>query len=219
MSLLIIIFFYLTSRPLGVKPEETKNTVLSQEETVVNIAKNVSPSIVTVGSGNEFPDMETASGFIVSTSGLIITNKHVVTDDEAKYFVMTSDLKKYPVNKIYRDQLHDLAALQIEPPAGLKPVILGDSNNIKVGQLAIAIGTALGEFPNTVTVGVISAVRSPFIQTSAAVNSGNSGGALLNSRGSVVGVTTAAVADSQNINFAIPANTVRNFLQRMSLVI
>ncbi|OGG28354.1 hypothetical protein A3A64_01930, partial [Candidatus Gottesmanbacteria bacterium RIFCSPLOWO2_01_FULL_48_11] len=163
----------------------------------------------------------------VGADGLIVTNKHVVGDPDAKYRVITKDDKTYDVVKIYRDPTNDLAILKIEA-VGLPTVELGDSNNIKVGQLAIAIGTALGEFRHTVTTGVISGVGrgitagSPFegyverldnvIQTDAAINPGNSGGPILNSAGQVIGVNVAVAGDGQNIGFAIPINVIKDSL-------
>jgi serine protease Do len=167
------------------------------------------------------------SGFIVDASGLVITNKHVVADVDAKYKVITADNKSYEVVKIYRDAVNDLAILKIEAK-DLSVVELGDSDKLQVGQFALAIGTALGEFRSTVTTGVISGLSrgitagSPYegseklnnvIQTSAAINPGNSGGPLLNSSGQVIGVNVAVAAQAQNIGFAIPINTVKESLK------
>src|SRR5579872_6330973 len=130
------------------------------------------------------------SGFIVSADGLIVTNKHVVSDTGGKYTIITSDDKKYTVQKIYRDPLNDVAILKVDLSQNngksLQPVILGDSAKLQVGQYACAIGTALGEFRNTVTTGVISGLGrgitagdqfqgqaedlNNVIQTSAAIN-------------------------------------------------
>ena len=169
------------------------------------------------------------SGFIISKDGLVITNRHVVSDTEAKYQILTYDNKKYDVKNIYRDPLNDLAILKINPPsAGLNPLKLGDSSKLKLGQMAIAIGTPLGEFTNTVTVGIISGLGrgitagSPYegyvekldnvIQTDAAISAGNSGGPLLNSKGQVIGVNTAIASEGENIGFAIPVNVVKELI-------
>ena len=173
-------------------------------------------------------DQNIGSGFIVSSDGLIITNKHVVSDTEASYKVLTNDNKKYTVEKIYRDSLNDLAILKIQA-TGLKPLELGDSSHLKLGQMTIAIGTPLGEFVNTVTKGIVSGLGrgitagSPFegyvekldgvIQTDAAINPGNSGGPLLNSRGQVIGVNSAIAQGGQNIGFALPVNSVKDLLK------
>lgn len=168
------------------------------------------------------------SGFIVSTDGLIITNKHVVSDTEATYKVLTNDKKEYTVDKIYRDPLNDLAILKINA-SNLKVLPMGDSSTLKLGQMAVAIGTPLGEFTNTVTVGIVSGLGrginagSPFegfvekldnvIQTDAAINPGNSGGPLLNSQGQVIGINTAIAQEGQNIGFAIPVDVIKTLIQ------
>ncbi len=181
------------------------------------------------GSQNQPQDI--GSGFIVTSDGLIITNKHVVSDAGSKYKVVTADNKTYDVVKIYRDPANDLAVLKINA-GGLSTVEMGDSGKIQVGQLAIAIGTALGQFRSTVTTGVISGLGrgisagSPFegsveqldnvIQTSAAISPGNSGGPLLNSGGQVVGVNAAVARDGQNIGFAIPINVIKDALKNFN---
>lgn len=163
------------------------------------------------------------SGFIISSDGLIVTNKHVVADENASYKVITNDEKTYEVKAISRDPLNDLAIIKISAK-DLPFLSMGDSNSLKLGQSVIAIGTPLGEFKNTVTTGIISGLGrgidagSPFessferldnvIQTDAAINPGNSGGPLLNSSGAVIGVNTAVSGEGQNIGFAIPSNII-----------
>jgi len=230
---------------------ENRLKVVSEENVIIDAVDNVSPSVVTIGiqqtrtspdvySFNPFDpfspfqrqqgssqqiEQDIGSGFIISSDGLIVTNKHVVSVTDATYRVITKDDKTYDVVKIYRDPDNDLAIIKINA-TGLTPVEMGDSSKIKVGQMAIAIGTALGEFRNTVTVGVISGVGrgitagSPFegsaekltnvIQTDAAINPGNSGGPLLNSAGQVIGVNTAVSSQGQNIGFALPINVVKD---------
>ncbi|HUD44796.1 MAG TPA: trypsin-like peptidase domain-containing protein [Patescibacteria group bacterium] len=176
------------------------------------------------------------SGFILTKDGLIVTNKHVVADVGGNYKVTTSDDKVYDVKKIYRDPLNDIAILQIDPTQNsgktLQPVPLGDSSHLQVGQFVIAIGTALGQFPNTVTTGVLSGVGRGItagsdlegfveqldnvIQTSAAINPGNSGGPLLNSSGQVIGINTAVSESGQNIGFALPINVVKDSLSNFN---
>lgn len=176
------------------------------------------------------------SGFILSQDGMIVTNKHVVADTQGKYTVITSAGKKYDVQKIYRDPLNDVAIVKIDPgqnpSSPLPPVTLGDSDKLQVGQFVIAIGTALGEFNNTVTTGVISGLGrgitagSEFegftekldnvIQTDAAINPGNSGGPLLNSQSQVIGVNTAVSQSGQNIGFALPINTIKDSLKNFN---
>lgn len=231
--------------------------ITNEESVVIDVVDKVSPAVVTVGItqtrrvGDMFElnpfdpfapfvpqpgksqkvEQNIGSGFVVASDGLIVTNKHVASDTTAKYRVITKDDKIYDVVKIYRDPTNDLAILKITA-TGLPTVEMGDSSKIKVGQLAIAIGTALGEFRSTVTTGVISGVGrgidagSPFegyverldnvIQTSAAINPGNSGGPLLNSSGQVVGINTAVASEGQNIGFAIPVNVIKDALSNFN---
>jgi S1-C subfamily serine protease len=163
------------------------------------------------------------SGFIISSDGLILTNKHVVADTAAEYTVLTNDGKKYDAKVLARDPAQDLAVLKIEV-SGLPVVALGNSDSLKLGQTAIAIGNSLGEFRNTVSVGVISGLARSItasgadigseslqnvIQTDAAINPGNSGGPLLNLKGEVVGINTAVAQGAQSIGFAIPINQAK----------
>lgn len=240
-------FFFPKGGPLS----ETiiKREVLQEESVVVNVAEKVSPSVVTIsvvspkrrilefspfegfGFREQGGEQDLATGFIVSSDGLILTNKHVVSLSNVKYKVITKDGKEYEVKKIYRDPANDIALLKIDPStgSGLATVELGDSDKLKVGQFVIAIGTALGEFRHTVTTGVISGLGrgitagSPFegyverldnvIQTDAAINPGNSGGPLLNSGGQVIGVNVAVAQGAQNIGFAIPIDIVKQSIE------
>jgi len=167
------------------------------------------------------------SGFIISSDGMILTNKHVVSDASADYTVLTNDGKKYDAKVLARDPVQDLAVIKIDA-TNLPVVTLGDSDSIKLGQTAIAIGNALGEFRNTVSVGAISGLSrsitasgGPFgseslqnlIQTDAAINPGNSGGPLLNLKGEVIGIDTAVASNAQNIGFAIPINQAKRDIQ------
>lgn len=167
------------------------------------------------------------SGFAISKDGYIVTNKHVVADGEAQYKVITNDGKQHDVLKISRDPLNDLAIVKIEAH-DLKTLSLADSENIKLGQTVIAIGTPLGQFTNTVTTGIISGLGRGIvantdlegsverldnvIQTDAAINPGNSGGPLISSDGLVIGVNTAISSSGQNIGFAIPSNVVSDLI-------
>lgn len=238
-----------------------KVKVITEESVVIDAVKKVGPSVVTVAeetppqAASPFDfgpfsifgvpsteDTQTpqqpqniGSGFIVSNDGLIVTNKHVVSDTGVKYQVITSSDKKYDVSKIYRDPFNDVALLKIDPSqnlgSSLTPVTLGDSSNLQVGQFVIAIGTALGEFRNTVTTGVISGLGRGItagggyqqaeqlqnvIQTDAAINPGNSGGPLLNSQALVIGVNAAVAVGGQNIGFALPINVIKDSLQNFN---
>jgi S1-C subfamily serine protease len=172
--------------------------------------------------GTQKQEVGGGSGFIISANGLVLTNKHVVSDTEAEYTVFTNDGKKYPAQVLARDPVQDLAVLKIDA-AGLPTLALADSDNIEAGQIAIAIGNALGEFRNTVNVGVISGIGRTItasgggtsetlqnvIQTDASINPGNSGGPLLNLIGEVIGINTAVAQGAQSIGFAIPINQAK----------
>ncbi len=175
---------------------------------------------------SEVQEVGGGSGFLISEDGLIITNKHVVEDAEASYTVFTNEGKKYTANVLARDPIQDLAVLKIDG-RGLPTVTLGNSDELALGQTAIAIGNALGEFKNTVGVGIISGLGRSItaagaqsaetiqgvIQTDAAINPGNSGGPLVNLRGEVVGVNVAVVQGAQNIGFALPINWAKADIQ------
>lgn len=223
-------------------------TLVNEESVVIDVVQKTSKSVVTVSIKTqerrvlEFDpfsgfrsrieggtQQDIGSGFVVSEDGLIVTNKHVVSDTNASYKVITNDQKEYDVKSINRDPSNDLAVLKIDVPQGeLESIDLGDSSNLKVGQFVIAIGTALGEFRHTVTTGVISGLGrgieagNPFegyveklddvIQTDAAINSGNSGGPLLNSMGQVIGINVAVAQGAQNVGFALPVNILKDAL-------
>ena len=173
--------------------------------------------------GTRLQEVGGGSGFIVSADGLVVTNKHVVFDKDASYTVFTNDGKKYDAKVLALDPANDLAIVKISG-SDFPVVVLGDSDALELGQTAIAIGNALAEFRNTVSVGVISGLSRTVtasgadfgeetirgvVQTDAAVNPGNSGGPLLNLRGEVVGINTAIVSGAENIGFAIPINQAK----------
>lgn len=172
--------------------------------------------------GTRLQEIGGGTGFVISSDGLILTNRHVVADTEAEYTVLFNDGSKVPAKVVARDPSLDMAVLRVSR-SNLKPLALGDSDQVKLGSTAIAIGNALGEFRNTVSVGVISGLARTIqasggseletlqnvIQTDAAINSGNSGGPLLNLRGEVIGINTAMVSGAQNIGFAIPINQIK----------
>jgi len=179
--------------------------------------------------GVEKREVGGGSGFIVSEKGLILTNKHVVLDEKADYTVLTNDGRRFPAKVLARDPVQDLAIIKIEATDGLKPIKLGDSDKLLIGQTVIAIGNALGEFQNTVSVGVISGLGRTItasggglietledvIQTDAAINRGNSGGPLLNLNGEVIGVNTAMSVEGENIGFAIPINKAKKDIEQV----
>ncbi len=186
--------------------------------------------------GTQKQEIGGGSGFIVSEDGLVLTNKHVVLDEQAEYTVLTNDGNKFPAKVLARDPVQDLAVLKIEPEknaasqsAAFPVVKLGDSSKLEIGQTVVAIGNALGEFRNTVSVGVVSGLGRTItasggtfvetledvIQTDAAINKGNSGGPLLNLMGEVIGINTATVQDAQSIGFAIPINVAKKDIDQV----
>ncbi len=191
--------------------------------------------------GTERQVVGSGSGFIVSSDGMVITNKHVVSEKDAFYEIVTSDGKKYSAKVLDKDPLQDLAIIKIVQKTDKNkatssqevfPTIrFGNSDLAVVGQTAIAIGNALGEFSNSVSVGVISGLgRSitasggggvsedldDIFQTDAAINKGNSGGPLLNLKGEVIGVNVAVAEGAQSIGFAIPANKVKRDIRQFN---
>jgi serine protease Do len=168
---------------------------------------------------------EKGSGFVIREDGLILTNKHVVRDENAEYTVFLSTGEKFEGRVLAKDPVYDLAILKIDAESLLK-VNIGDSDTIRLGQTAIAIGNALGELQNTVSMGVISGtgrrviarggrtteVLEDVLQTDAAINIGNSGGPLLNLKGEVIGVNTATVLFAEGVGFAIPINKARRLI-------
>ena len=173
------------------------------------------------------------SGFIVKEDGLVVTNRHVVEDEDAQYTVVLSDGSEYDADVLARDTVNDFAVLQMKDKDGGKvsglPVLsLGDSDSLQIGQRVVAIGNALAEFQNTVTTGIVSAIGRDItaggsvggseslinlIQTDAAINPGNSGGPLVNLAGEVVAVNTAIAYGAQGIGFAIPVNDIKPLIQ------
>lgn len=220
---------------------------VKEDSAVVDSVKKVSPSVVSViftknvevinpFSFDPFssPSPRTSvqqqqgggTGFIITSEGLIATNKHVADIEGADYTVITQDGKKYKATVVAEDPLNDFAILKIDAK-NLPTVEFGDSDNLDVGQRVIAIGNALGEFQNSVTVGVVSGKErnltasdstgsSPeqlegLLQTDAAINEGNSGGPLINLKGQVIAINTATASKGQaeGIGFAIPMNSIK----------
>lgn len=162
------------------------------------------------------------TGFIISTDGIILTNKHVASDAESEYQVIMADGTSYDAKYLGADSVNDLAVLQIEGD-DFPTIKLGDSDNINIGESVVAIGYALGEYSNTVTTGIVSGLGREIvagsynsserldnvIQIDAAINPGNSGGPLINLYGEVIGINTAVNNQGQLIGFAIPINTAK----------
>lgn len=217
---------------------------LSDEQRTISAIKKVLPSVVSISIvGNVVVDvmstdtgsfstsskkqqLGSGSGFIISSDGLILTNKHVVDFDNAKapeFLVTLNSSKKYKAKLIGKDPTNDLAVLKIEATK-LPAVVFGNSGQLELGQSVVAIGNALGVYKNSVTKGVVSGLNrsivasgnqvqsetlSNVIQTDAQINLGNSGGPLINLSGEVIGVNVAVDEGGQSLGFAIPSNEVK----------
>lgn len=211
-------------------------TQTATEQTVASVFDKVSPSVVSIVTNTTaqtyygVTDAQAAgTGIIVSSDGYILTNKHVVSGAKSVQ-VITADGTTYAnVTIVGTDPLNDVAYLKIKDAKGLTAATLGDSSTVRIGQSVVAIGNALGQYQNTVTSGIISGTGRPveagdstgsstesltdLLQTDAAINSGNSGGPLLNMAGQVIGINTAVAQDAQGIGFSIPINSTKGTLK------
>lgn len=215
--------------------EQSKQVTLQENSATIDLVKKVGPSVVSINTSTTVQSYFGAqeqqgagTGVIVSSDGLILTNKHVV-EGAAAVTVTNIEGKQYEGKILAVDSANDIAFVKVEA-TGLPAAELGDSDKVEVGQRAIAIGNALGEYSNTVTTGVISGKQRPvqasdgqgrtetltnLFQTDAAINPGNSGGPLLNIDGQVIGINTAVASgnNAQNIGFAIPINQIKSALE------
>jgi S1-C subfamily serine protease len=219
--------------PATSRPVIAQQVTMTQSEAIVRVASQVKPSVVTIMTTDSasvspysVPSSGVGSGFIITADGLILTNNHVVTG-ASSLIVVLDDTRQLPATVVVTDAQHDLALVKVTA-TGLTPVTLGDSSTIQVGQLAIAIGSPLGTFTDSVTQGIVSGTNrsivvgdratgtqedlSGLIQTDAAINPGNSGGPLLDSSGSVIGIITASASNAQDVGFAIPINQAKSLI-------
>ncbi len=213
--------------------------VVTQEgDAISEVVSRIGPSVVSIVTASSsqtiwgYSTMQqgAGTGIVISSDGYIMTNKHVVPSSASSVEIITSDGTSYKnVKYVGSDPVNDVAFLKIEDAKDLKPAKIGDSSSVKVGQKVIAIGNALGQFQNTVTTGIISALGRPItassdqtgldtetlenlIQTDAAINPGNSGGPLVNYAGEVIGINTAVASGAQGIGFAIPINDAKGMV-------
>ncbi len=210
---------------------------LTENEVIAAVAAATKASVVTIASEGvsgfspfSVPTSGVGSGIIVSADGLILTNDHVVSGSQS-LMVTLDDGRQVSATVVVTDPTHDLAVIRAKA-TGLTPAKLGDSSKLVVGQLAIAIGSPLGTFTDTVTQGIVSGLDrsidvssdsgprgstthlSGLIQTDAAINPGNSGGPLLDSSGSVVGIVTAQASNAQGVGFAIPISAATSLITK-----
>lgn len=218
---------------LNLATTKTEKLRLEESSAIIDSVKKINPAVVSITTtanvqnffGQVFQQEGGGTGFIVTNDGLILTNKHVA-EAGTSLSVLTADGKTFEAKVAAIDPTNDLAILKINAQ-GLPVVDLGNSDDLQIGQWVIAVGNALGQLQNTVTVGVISARErqltaggggtqeqlNNLLQTDAAINSGNSGGPLVNLAGQVIGINTAVASNAQNIGFAIPINQAKSALQ------
>jgi serine protease Do len=248
MTILLALFFVLlpVGHALAEPVAEPRAVLRAIEEVFTSVAHRVTPSVVNVstvskkGPGEDVPEQfrefldefkrrapkdhpqATGSGVIVDPNGYILTNNHVI-ENASEITVRLSDARKFIAKLVGRDPKTDLAVLKVDAPQPLPAAELGDSDALRVGQWAIAIGNPFG-LDRTVTVGIVSgtarsrvgvATYESFIQTDASINPGNSGGPLLDIDGRVIGVNTAIVAAGQGIGFAIPINMAKDVMRQL----
>lgn len=229
------------------KQQENQNVIKSVDKNNVTFDKNgadipqlvdkVSESVVSIVASSQFQNFfgqnynqsGAGTGVIVSKDGYILTNKHVI-NNATQVQIITNDGEIYTNAKlIYKDPLNDLAYIKVNEPKNFKPLEIGESKTLKVGQSVLAIGNSLGEFHNTVTNGIVSGLNrsiqaqdgnnvsslTDMIQTNAAINPGNSGGPLVNAAGQIIGINTAISQGANNIGFAIPIGAAKGVLRQL----
>ena len=227
----------LVKLPASSNITESRQQLVQEGEVVADVAKTVSPSVVSIVTestsqdtffSRSFTQQGAGTGIIISKDGYILTNRHVIPTSTTEVEVVLSDGTSYKnVQVVGRDPLNDLAFLKIDGVNNLTPAEFGDSAEVTVGQKVIAIGNALGQYQNTVTSGIISGSGRPvtatdgtsneqlenLIQTDAAINPGNSGGPLVTYEGKVIGINTAVAEGAQGIGFAIPINDAKGLIK------
>jgi serine protease Do len=225
---------------------------------IVAIAKKICPAVITIVASRDLPQIEEfyfvpvrgekialpkkmkegsqktkiggGSGFIVSADGYVLTCNHVVEDKEADFTVIVDPDHKYPAKVLAKDPLIDMAILKIQGNK-LPFLKLGDSDNVELGESVLAVGNPLGEFEDTLSLGIVSGLSRRItayngfdskatnlrglIQTDAAINPGNSGGPLVDMQGKVIGINTAMIMGAENIGFALPINYIKEDLKEV----
>ncbi|MBC7319084.1 trypsin-like peptidase domain-containing protein [bacterium] len=213
------------------QPTKIESKVVETEESVyIRVAEAVGPSVVNVNTKTRIqfffqaiPQEGAGSGVIITDNGYILTNNHVV-EGAQQITVTLADGRTFDAKVVGRDPYTDIAVIKIDA-TGLPAAKLGDSTNLKIGQIAIAIGNPFG-LGKTVTAGIISALNRTIttesgtiieglIQTDAPINPGNSGGALVNSSGEVIGINTAIYQGAQGIGFAIPIHLAKSIADQI----
>lgn len=217
----------------------TNNYNVSSEQEIVDIASQVSKSVVSISTktimsswfGRRYTSEGAGTGIIISSDGYILTNDHVI-DGSNSITVTTSDGKEFDGEIIKTDAGKDLALIKVESKTELSAAKIGNSDAVKVGETVIAIGNVLGRYTGSVTKGIVSGLGRPIvtsgsslygnltelddlIQTDTAINSGNSGGPLVNIKGEVIGINTAIDGTAQNIGFAVPISHAEELVKSL----
>ena len=225
------------SQAIRLSYEQDSNTEQNQED-ITNILENTIKSVVGISKiknsgssiflNNSTSDLGLGTGMIISEDGYILTNWHVAGNKYSNCYITLENGNSYNGSVVWADSDLDLAIVKISA-SGLKSITLGDSDNIKIGEQAYAIGNPIGiEFQRTVTSGIISGVNrtikleeedktsymDDLIQTDATINPGNSGGPLINSKGEVIGINSVKITEAEGIGFAIPINIVKPVIQK-----
>ena len=230
----------LLMRGAGAPAAAPSQVTLTEDSAVVEVTKSVNPGVVTIlaetdvrqqRSGATTPEQSSGSGVVIDNRGHIVTNAHVI-EGARSLTVVYADGAQEAAELVGTDRpFTDLAVIRVKNPQG-SPIPLGDSDALTPGQRVIAIGSALGDFRNTITLGIISGLRRTWrgqgtqvmenlIQTDAAINHGNSGGPLVNTAGQVVGINTSVIRQTgggqvvEGIGFAIPSNTARAVAEQL----
>lgn len=233
--------------------------MIRRKSPIVRIAKKICPAVITIVASRDLPKVDDfyflpikgekvalpkkitgnqktkiggGSGFIVSKEGYVLTCNHVVEDYEADYTIIIDPDHKYLAKVLAKDPLIDMAILKIEGH-NFPFLKLGDSDKVELGETVMAVGNPLGEFEDTLSVGIISGLSRKItaysgfnakttnlrglIQTDAAINPGNSGGPLVDMRGEVIGINTAMIMGAENIGFALPINYIKEDLKEVKI--
>lgn len=218
---------------------EKRNIVSQEGEVVADVAERVSPSVVSILTESQaslgfqsYTRQSAGTGIIISESGYVLTNKHVVEGATKVDIVLANGTAYEGVDVVGSDPVNDIAFLKIKNGKDLKAATMGDSSQVEVGEKVIAIGNALGQYQTSVTSGIISGLGRPLVagdeasgqteqlrnllQTDAAINPGNSGGPLVNLNGEVIGINTAIDQQAQGIGFAIPINDAKGLIKSVT---